>query len=213
MENEELKHREELEEVNSEAGGGATGNPVRHNPPKKSWLKRNWGWVLILIILLSFITYLILRPTVQFNKVELDPNLNVWNQTEMSYLDTIVSVGITQLGIEPKFVLLRDLVHLPKEIDGYEVKSHIRYNKLGGFVIYIQPMGRTECIDVLSHELIHVKQFMNDGYDVGLDTLVYKGKVYTSENMPKYEDRPWEQEAFILGPHLARDIKSVLIKK
>ena len=73
-------------------------------------------------------------------------------------------------------------------------------------------MGRDEAIKVLSHEMIHLKQYYTKKLILEKDRVYWNGDVlYESEiNNLRYEDRPWESEAFAGQRGLENKIREVL---
>ena len=60
---------------------------------------------------------------------------------------------------------------------------------------------------VFCHELIHLKQYLDNRLNVNTDnkTYTWMGKIYT--NLTPYELRPWESEAMLLASKIMRKFK------
>jgi predicted metallopeptidase len=73
-------------------------------------------------------------------------------------------------------------------------------------------MSRDEAIKVLSHELIHLKQYYTKKLILEKDKVIWDGReVYQNEiNETKYEQRPWEAEAFAGQRGLENKIREIL---
>jgi hypothetical protein len=127
------------------------------------------------------------------------------------YLDTIVYIGMDSLRIQNTLVIIRPFnrITVPDEIlsKGMEFKALIT-GEQGVYILNIQKCGRQEAIRLISHELIHLKQFVNGELIFYKDYTMWKGKKV--DQRMYYEDRPWEQEAFGEQQHLIRKINAAL---
>ena len=67
------------------------------------------------------------------------------------------------------------------------------------YEIYIEPTLRLkEQLRTLAHEMTHIKQYEQDGFDndLGRDYVLFRGKKYPKDNDEKfYRSAPWEIEA------------------
>ena len=134
----------------------------------------------------------------------------VVDKTDNSYLDTVVRTGLDILDIKPQVVIIRPLIE-GKYGEGYEYFAKIHYIE-NQCLIYVSKMGRRSSIHYLSHELIHLRDYMNGDLVVNDSIVKYKGIIYYENNMPTYSDRPWERTAFKDGSSLERKIKRKLYK-
>jgi hypothetical protein len=82
--------------------------------------------------------------------------------------------------------------------------------KNGLYDIYVKKgLTKTELIEAISHELIHLKQFEDKRLikkEAGI--VIWEGSTYEYSNI-EYEDRQWEAEAFNNGRKLAKLIKNI----
>jgi hypothetical protein len=82
--------------------------------------------------------------------------------------------------------------------------------KNGLYDIYVKKgLTKTELIEAISHELIHLKQFETKRLikkEAGI--VIWEGSTYEYFNI-EYEDRQWEAEAFNNGRKLAKLIKNI----
>lgn len=89
-----------------------------------------------------------------------------------------------------------DFVDVRLGILGSQSKNEAECEKVNGneYIIYMQE-GMTErrAIEVLGHELTHVKQYVFDGLD--LETAYFKGEEYYNDTDLDYWFAPWEVEA------------------
>lgn len=66
------------------------------------------------------------------------------------------------------------------------------------FVVAIEPrIGRNKFLQILAHEMVHVKQYAKGEMSVGFSNVKYNGKSYKlTESTEDYYNYPWEIEAF-----------------
>lgn len=160
--------------------------------------------ILLLPLLLNRKT----RPE-YFKQVQLNETIQVVNNTDQQYLDTIVSIGLDQLGIADVTVLLYPLSETLKQSSGGDLFAHIRESD-GTFYIFLDDkLDRSEAITVISHELIHLKQYYEKRFIYKDGTVTWMGIKYKLEQIA-YDERPWENEAFINHADLSKKIETFL---
>lgn len=165
--------------------------------------------VIAFFIIYSAITYK--QPTLK--TVELDDKSNlVFNQTEHLFYDTIILTGLEILGIQDVGVTVQPITENAKKdfaSQGGELSAHIR-EYLGSYYLFIDETSKIETIDIISHELIHLKQYESGRLKYSNDTLTWDGKSYTRTEIP-YGQRPWEIDAEKKEIELSEKIKQVLL--
>lgn len=166
------------------------------------------GTILVLIVLL-LLTIRASSNDRPFNKVELSGNNLITNSTNTAYLDTIVSVGLDEVGIVGNVVSINELSDAAKMNFNGGLKAHLRYFN-GMYYLFIDEMDRQKAITVIAHEIVHIMQY-NSG------TFVYDeyGKIIwmgTESSLDEYEydQRPWEIEAYQKETELASKIYKIL---
>ena len=168
--------------------------------------------IIVLVILLAVLTtVLITYREKTFNIIELGKENAVLNRTDKLYLDTIVSVGLNELGVAGITVLIDPL---EKELttEEFEILAHI-IGTQNQFIIFTNEFSREKALEVMSHELIHLQQY-NTGRLVKTDGgVIWEGYYIESIAEIPYMARPWELEAFVLGENLKRTLRVILIKK
>ena len=152
--------------------------------------------VIVLGLLLIFGVYKLISYKEPIpNKVELNKLNAVLNRTEMSYADTIVSIGLDALDIDSITVFIRPL-NMASTKDAFGdimLKAYI-IGKNNQYVIYTNKFSRKELIDVLSHELIHLSQYYHEEIVIVDKTVVWRGSIFDHSRV-EYENRPWERDA------------------
>ena len=170
---------------------------------------------LIIIIIIGLITLLIIKsssnqPEKYFSPVKFN-NINyVNNNTGKNYYDTIIKVGLDKLNLRDISILITPLSPSIKSSlgDNYELKAHLRENG-DEYVLFIDDVNREESITIISHELIHLKQYLTKEL-VYSNGIVYWYKKEFTLNDIGYGDRPWETDAFKKEPELSNKIKSAI---
>ena len=171
-------------------------------------------------ILLAVVIYNSIKKENEFNRsyfkpIELSGNNRVFNQTDRSYLDTIVSVGLDFLMVKGTNVLIKDLPKdLKQSIDNseeFDLRGAVAKVD-GGYVIVLTRMSKREAMRVMSHELIHIQQYAS-GQLKPIDsiTIKYKDNHYDITKVP-YKDREWETDAFLRQSGLLTLIESKLLE-
>lgn len=171
--------------------------------------------IILLIILIIFIIYKISTyKEKQFNKFPFETYHHIINTTNITYIDTIVHSGIQSLNIDSVIIIIKPLIEkqvlLPEDL---ETKAYIQ-GKGYQYLIFIGNYSREENIQTLSHELIHLKQYYRNELiliDNG-KTPIWKGDTINIKDY-KYENRPWEKEAYDNSSNLASKMKLLLYGK
>jgi hypothetical protein len=173
-----------------------------------------YTWIIFLILLLIFGIYkLSTRKERTFKIVQIDKHNFIQNKTDKPYLDSIVHVGMNELGINGTYIIIRSLTKETKKQFSTDIELKAYIKGLGKqYVIWVDDMGRDETIRVLSHELIHLRQYYNrklvvsDGLIKWNDQIIPVNELSTID----YNARPWEIEAFQEQKYLDIDIRKVL---
>jgi hypothetical protein len=165
---------------------------------------------IVVILLLSILIYLSTRPEEKFKVVKLSNKNFVLNQGSRPYLDTIIQVGLDKMGIEGHTMLIKEQERKQDLGDEFSSEAFIMY-KNNQSIIFIKPsLTRTKSIKILSHELVHLQQYLDERLIVFENGYVcWENDTLDFRQIP-YDKRPWEREAFNYSPILEEDIKKVL---
>lgn len=168
----------------------------------------------VIAVLIGTLIYFILNqkePT--FREVDIKYNRNiVFNQTDKSYYDTILYLGLQELGIEGAVVSIRELSEGAKENfreQGGDLTAHLRELN-GDYYLFISDIDKSDAIKVISHELIHLKQYHTKELSYQNNVVIWKGKPYNLSEIT-YDDRPWESDAFTRQTELSNKITNILV--
>ena len=149
------------------------------------------------------------KPFVQ-TEIE-DKSNTVFNNTNLSFYDTIIYTGLSILGVESVGVTVEGLSDGAKQNfakQGGTLSAHLR-EFYGSYYLYIEPSSKQESIDVIAHELIHLVQYKSGKLSYSNDTLTWNNEKFHKFEIP-YGERPWEIEADDKGSELASKIKQKL---
>lgn len=164
--------------------------------------------IVIGVILLSFLIWLLSNVDKPFNKVELSDNNLILVPTNLQPYDTILSVGLDEIGISGLMINVSNLSESTKNNFEGDLKAHLRYHQ-GVYYLFIDELSNEEAIRVISHEIIHINQYHSKDliYENGL--IVWKGDTLELNSIV-YDNRPWEIEAYDHQADLSNKISKKL---
>ena len=173
--------------------------------------------ILLLVLLLvgGLIWLLSTSKPVVYQPVTLSETNGILNTTPYTYLDTVVDVGLTELGVAGLNVLVQPMSDRIRtrfeEAEGAALEAYIA-EWLDGYVICVNgDLGRNRAIDVMAHELWHLSQYHSKSLVLlGGSEVLWLGTRYDVLTLP-YAERPWEREAFREQGPLARAIRQRLL--
>jgi len=148
-----------------------------------------------------------------FKQLDIKTTNMVVNRTEDNYLDSVVYVGLNELGMDSIAVTIRPITDEVKQQFDSEgtLKAHI-LGRGRQYIIFLDDMSRDESIKVLSHELIHLRQYVTQKLILHKNEVIWDGEVISEYKVSesKYADRPWEIEAFAEQRKLESKIRNIL---
>ena len=148
-----------------------------------------------------------------FKQFDIETTNMVANRTKDNYLDSVVYVGLNELGMDSLAITIRPITDEVKQQFDSEgtLKAHI-LGRGRQYIIFLDDMGRDESIKVLSHELIHLRQYVTQKLILHKNEVIWDGKVISGYEVSesKYNDRPWEIEAFAEQRQLESKIRNIL---
>ena len=166
---------------------------------------------IVIIFLLALVALILFLPKKTFKEVvEYEVNNVVVNQTTYDYYDDIIHVGLNELCIDGEIVLVKS-TQRGEEIDGLDLRGAIFTNGYQ-YLIYLYDLSKSETVEVLAHELIHLEQYRSKRLRGTKDSIYFEGKAYVKGQLPSYRDRPWEQEAFRRQRDLQRAIEAQVLE-
>jgi predicted metallopeptidase len=195
-------------------------------------IKKYYKWIIGVVILLLII-FLVVRYNKKkafyekiqnalkfgiyreqtFNRIDIQTTNLIANRTDRNYLDSIVYVGLNEMNLDSVAITIRQISPEVQAMfdSNSQLKAHI-IGKGNQYIIFVDEMSRDEAIKVLSHELIHLKQYYTKKLILEKDKVYWDGKeIYQREiNETKYEQRPWEAEAFNGQRGLENKIREIL---
>jgi hypothetical protein len=127
------------------------------------------------------------------------------NETDMDYLDEIVHIGLMELGIGKVRVTIKPMdtkvKYLVQSRNNQLLDAFIKGNGTR-YVIYVSKFSKWKSIEIISHELIHLKQYYSDDLQICKGEVAYKKKIYRGARYLEYTERPWETDAYSEGRKL-----------
>jgi predicted metallopeptidase len=195
-------------------------------------IKKYYKWIIGIIILLLVIFSVVrynkkqafyekIKNALQFgvykeqtfNRIDIQTTNMVSNRTDTDYLDSIVYVGLNEMNLDSIAITIRQISPEVQAMFDSEsqLKAHI-IGKENQYIIFVDEMSRDEAIKVLSHELIHLKQYYTKKLILEKDKVYWDGEeIYQREiNETEYQRRPWEAEAFAGQRGLENKIREIL---
>lgn len=167
---------------------------------------------IILIITLVFLVFRTKNDEPYFNQVNLSQYNIIGNSTPFTFYDTILSVGLDEVGLSGVVVTIYPLSDAAKDNSKIsELKAHVRFVN-GMFYLFIDELNKQEAIRVISHEIIHIEQYFSKRLIYEDGKIFWENNEYQLDNID-YEVRPWENEAFKKEGPLTSKVSNVLIKK
>jgi hypothetical protein len=179
----------------------------------KTTLKKYVGVIILLLLVIFGIYKLSTRKERTFKIVQIDKYNFIQNKTNKPYLDSIIHVGMNELGISGTYIIIKPLTEQTKQQFSSELNLKAHIKGLGKqYVIWVDDMDRDESITVLSHELIHLRQYYNGKLIVTNELIKWDDQVIPVNELSSidYNARPWEIEAFQEQKYLDIDIRKVL---
>ena len=173
----------------------------------------------IIITVVSFIFIIIICKLLftykdkPFSKVNFYNYHHIYNSTNKPYLDTIVESGLQSLKIDTVTVIIEKIKNTSTTINGEDIDLEayiVYYNDM--YYIFIGDYDRNENITILSHELIHLRQYYDKTLVISkTGVYLWLDEVVDISDM-NYNDRPWEVEAFSEQSNNAKNMKNILYK-
>ena len=178
-------------------------------------MKKNNLFILLgvlTLILIILLVYLRTKEEKPFNRVVLNTQVNfVTNSTEYDYYDTIIHVGLQELGLEGIDISVSVLSETARQNfreAGGDLYAHIRENN-GKYYLFILPSSKSQSITIIAHELIHLTQYHTKKLRYQNETINWQGQDYGVDEI-SYNIRPWEEEAFQQEGELSNKISKIL---
>lgn len=177
-------------------------------------MKNNWVKIILVLVILILFGLLIWKSSTQVEKpykiIALDSTNSVSNNTLFPYYDTAVKVGLNLLDIHNVTIHLYPLTKEMISLLGPDIELSAHIKKINEeYVIWIDNEDRNSVIDIIAHELIHLKQFHSSELIIKNNVLTWKGDVYDANSI-EYSGRPWEIDAVAKGKILEKEIRTNL---
>ena len=174
--------------------------------------KRNVFIIIVLFIVLAVISVIFL------NRYENKPykhqtfitTNNVYNVTDLKFVDTITHVTLNKLKIENVNIIIKKMNPKLNAYLGDDLTLEAAIVKgENGYIMYIRSLSHRSAIKYICHELIHLQQYNSNELLPSGYFPIWNGKAYSIKDTP-YKDRPWEVDAFAKQDELIADITKIL---
>lgn len=172
---------------------------------------KNVIYVMIAIMLVIIIWLISTQKESKFNTIKLYNTNQIYSRQVPEYLDTIVNLGLEQLNIKNTIIVIKPISVTAKSNFGFGTLKAYIIGKNGQYIIWIDELGRSESIKVLSHELIHLQQYESKRLIIYNNNAIWMGDTSDVNSIP-YNDRPWEIEAFSKQSKLNNTLSDILYK-
>lgn len=166
-------------------------------------------WIVILLLVVVITLLIVFSPKREdyFDRVNITGNNKVVNHTSRSYYDTIVQVGLGVIGLNNTSVIINPLSESLSE----QFNAHVRFDN-NTYYVFIKNLNRREAIEVIAHELIHIKQYSTGEFALVNFPIVEWRRERYNINEILYVNRPWELDAFAKQGELQSSIRSLIYK-
>lgn len=175
-------------------------------------MKNNGFIILAIIIVLGLVSFLVFNTSdnndTEFKTVELKEENLIVNSDLPSFYDTILNVGLEVAGIKGVSVNVERLSDEAKRNFSGELNAHVRYLN-GGFYLFIDPLNKKQALTIISHEIVHMKQYLDGRFVYDDGSILWNGDTYLLDEI-NYDNRPWESEAFEQESQLASQISNII---
>lgn len=171
-------------------------------------------FILSFILIVSIIVFFIAQIKGEeryFTPIELSDNNTIVNNSKPNFIDTIASVGLDAAGLKGIVLVIDDLSDVAKSNFDGTLEAHIKYFD-GVFYLFMNDLDREKAISVISHEIIHINQYVSGDliYQNGL--VYWKGREYNLDEV-QYDNRPWEDDAYSKESSLASRVNELLYQE
>ena len=170
----------------------------------------------VIIVISLFIMLIIIekkRVERPFNKFTFPETVMVTNGTEYNKADTIIMVLANKIlkmdTIDVKVYYIPNVVQ-GEETEFYGIVQQLPFSKHKYLILLNDKLSLLELKTTLSHEFVHINQYERS------DLYVY-GNIYDWKNEKdkfftdiKYEDRPFEKEAFFKQNKIRKELDKYL---
>lgn len=175
---------------------------------KRNKILKTLGIILLWVILSIPLLIPLFTPPPSHNFINFIPHNKIINKLDNPFLDTLFHVGMDELDIKNYKVYLLPFTN-KFNIDEYEVEAYtIFYKNDTTFIIFLKDNPN---INIISHELLHMKQYSDSLLRVDGEFITYNGILYNINELP-YNKRPWEIDAFNEDKELEYKLKKLLFK-
>jgi hypothetical protein len=176
--------------------------------------------VIVLVIMLILVFWKWFEDNRTYNKISLQTNNLIHNQSPFEYADTVLSVALQIAKVDGVSVIIKELTpdirnRFEEENAGIELNAAV-IGRGSQYIVYVHGLTHRDALIVMAHETIHIIQYRSGRLQIlSPKSILWETDTLTShnvQNMP-YVDRPWEREAFDGESGLASKMEQILYGK
>lgn len=169
--------------------------------------------IIIVAFILAIISIFIIRQIKldnrPFKDVKFSNSIYVENKTEYSKADTICHVLASKvMEFDTLIIHVGNLVVHSEEMDVDAVTLTHEFDPLRFYIFLSEELSISHLKKVLSHEFIHIEQFLRGDLKYKAPNYFWKGeKIEATE---PYNLRPFEKEAFMRDSEILKELNKAL---
>lgn len=174
-------------------------------------ISKKIGISIITILIIGVVVFFSTKKEQTFKVVNIPfNNVLIHNETNKPYIDTIVQLGLRKLEIDSCLIVVKNLQSQSSSDDRDVYGKLIEHE--GTYVLYLKDLNRIQSIEVISHELIHLKQYHEKRLIVKNDSIQWDSFKNSTSTwmMINYNNRPWEIESFQKQDSLINYLTNIL---
>jgi hypothetical protein len=181
-------------------------------------MKKKGVWIVVaaLIIVVGFIIFMNIRQkrldSRPFVVYEYPSSLTVTNGTLFPKADTIIlSLAHHIFKMDTLDILLYYIPdHLnSREMEFYGIVQQMPFDRKKFLILVNKNLDFSKLFETLSHEFVHINQYSRGDLAIIGKNAIWKGDTIDMLQV-KYEDRPFEREAFSKQSSISQDLKKLL---
>jgi hypothetical protein len=181
-------------------------------------MKKRGIWIIVaaLILVVGFIIFMNIRQkkldSRPFVVYEYPSSITITNGTSFLKADTIIlSLAHHIFEIDTMDILL---YYIPDHINAgemefYGIVQQMPFDKKKFLILVNRKLNLPKLFETLSHEFVHIDQYSRGDLEIIGKYAIWKGDTIDM-TYAKYEDRPFEIEAFSGQSEIAKELKKLL---
>jgi hypothetical protein len=182
-------------------------------------MNRKWIWIILAGLLLvgAFIILMNVRQKAldsrPFEVYDYPVGVSVVNGTDYRADTIALSLGHHILGLDSLEIFI---FYLPEHINSgelyyYALVERIPFRDYSFLILLDRGLSLTELFTVLSHEFVHIEQYIRGDLQLWNNQAIWKGDTLDLSGI-EYRKRPFEKEAYDRQKGMSRKLKDLLYR-